>query len=163
MVIVVSQERIRMVDRRRGTGLMPDAMRGSRSRVRQTVISMLLEEVRILIRHVMLVRRVIRRRVRAMMDHMRATIPSLSGVRAVVLKELPRVLLRVSRPEVMLTTLNHLVIPRDPVTAVVMNRSRLKSAAQSTVMHRSRVNRLRPEIVPLMNYSTLVKRATLME
>jgi len=163
MVIVVSQERIRMVDRRRGTGLMPDAMRGSRSRVRQTVISMLLEEVRILIRHVMLVRRVIRRRVRAVMNHMRATIPCLSGVRAVVLKELPRVLLRVSRPEVMLTTLNHLVIPRDPVTAVVVNRSRLKSAAQTTVMHRSRVNRLRPEIVPLMNHSTLVKRATLME
>ena len=55
------------------------------------------------------------------------------------------------------------MLPRDPVTAVVVNRARLKAAAQSTVMHRSRVNRLRPEIVPLMNHSTLVKRATLME
>lgn len=31
---------------------MPDMMRGSRSRVRQTVITMLLEEVRILVRRV---------------------------------------------------------------------------------------------------------------
>lgn len=84
-------------------------------------------------------------------------------MRAVVLKELTGVLLRVSRPEVMLPTLNHLVIPRDPLTAVVVNRPRLKPAVETTVMHRSRVNRLRAEIAPLMNRPTLVKRATLIE
>ena len=45
MVVVLRQERVRMADRRGRTGLMPDAMRGSRRRVRQTVITMLLEEV----------------------------------------------------------------------------------------------------------------------
>ena len=101
---------------------------------------------------------------------MAVAIQSLAGVRAVVLKELPgvllslpEVLLRVSRPEVMLTTLNHLVIPRDPLTAVVVNRPRLKPAVETTVMHRSRVNRLRAKIAPLMNRPTLVKRATLIE
>lgn len=163
MVVVMSQERVRMVGRRRRTGLMPDMMRGSRSRVRQTVITMLLEEVRILIRRVVLVRRVSRRWVRAVVQHMVAAIQSLTGVRAVVLKELPRVLLSVSRPEVMLTTLNHLVIPRDPLTAVVVNRSRLKPAVETTVMHSPRVNRLRTEVVPLMNRPTLVKRAALIE
>ena len=127
---------------------MPDAMRGSRRRVRQTVSTVLLktvllEEVRILIRRVVLVRRVIRRRVRTVVQHMAVAIQSLTGVRAVVLKELPgvllslpEVLLRVSRPEAMLTTLNHLVIPRDPLTAVVVNRPRLKPTVEATVMHR---------------------------
>lgn len=45
VVVVLRQERIRMVGRRGCTGLMSDAMRGSRRRVRQTVITMLLEEV----------------------------------------------------------------------------------------------------------------------
>lgn len=70
MVVVMSQERVRMTDRRGRTGLMSDTMRGSRRRVRQTVSTMLLEEVRILIRQVVLVRRVIRRRVRAVVQHM---------------------------------------------------------------------------------------------
>ena len=99
---------------------------------------------------------------------MAVAIQSLAGVRAVVLKELPGVLLSLpemllSRPEAMLTTLNHLVIPRDPLTAVVVNRPRLKPTVEATVMHSPRVNRLRTEVVPLMNRPTLVKRAALIE